>query len=253
MNTPKATNFSGDTSPVKTQTMKIIGILSGSGPSAGAAIENDMLHYLQNKYKAVDDLDYPDYILYNKPLRGFWVTWIERPDLVEEDFVNAMKKLNNMGAEVIGIACNTLHELLSKVEKDLDARVINMIHETCKQTKELDNILVLCSESTTKSAMYENYLKNIMKKQKVRTLHGEYQKQVDEVIEAAMWWTQSQEHKDIINKIIEYYQSQWTVDAVILWCTELPLAYSQEDHTLPVISSNQTLAQTLVESAKDNY
>ncbi len=246
----KATDYSNESTPVREQEMKIIWILSWSWPEAWVAITNEIHWYLQDKYGAVDDLDYPDYILYNKPLRGFWVTWIERPELVEQDFVEAMKKLDWMWAEVIWIACNTLHALLEKVESSLDAEVVHMVHETCKEVDQYDNILVLCSATTTRTQLYEWYLKEVMWKSNVLTLQWDSQKIVDDVIESAMWWNQSQKEIDAINKVIAEYESKWDVDAVILWCTELPLAYSEENCHLPVASSNNVLAKRLVERAK---
>jgi len=245
-----ASNFSDEKTPIKEQEMKLIWILSWSWPEAGLAITQEMHEYLQWEYNAVDDLDYPDYILYNKPLRGFWVTWIEQPELVEEDFISSMKKLDSMWAEIIWIACNTLHWLLDKVEDQLDAKVINMIHETCNSIWDKDNVLVLCSASTTKMGMYEKYLKDVLKKENVLTLSWENQDKIDEVIESAMGWNQWQAEIDAVNTVISSYESEWSLDAVILGCTELPLAYSQKDSNLYVTSSNNVLAKTLVEEAK---
>ena len=246
----KVINFSDENNTIKEQEMKVIWILSWSWPEAGLAITQEVHEYLQVKYGAVDDLHYPDYILYNKPLRGFGVTWIEQPKLVEEDFVNAMKRLDNMWAEIIGIACNTLHGLLHKVEDQLDAQVVHLIHETCSSVWDKDNVLVLCSASTTKMWMYEKYLKETLWKKNVIVLSWENQQKIDDVIKSVMWWNQWKKEVDIVNEVIARYQEIWEVDAVILWCTELPLAYSAYDTEIFVASSNNVLARKLVEEAK---
>ena len=228
----------------------MIWILSWSGPEAGLAITKEMHVYLQKEYNAIDDMDYPDYVLYNKPLKWFGVTWVENRELVERDFIEAMQSLENMGASVIRIACNTLHTFCDKLSLELQSKVVHMVHETCKATIEYENILVLCSATTTKSKLYESYLKNSLGKKNILTLEWKNQETIDDVIESVMWGNNWPKEVDAITHLIKSYEDNWRVGAVILWCTELPLAYTQSDSHLPIISSNQILAKWLIEKSK---
>lgn len=192
----------------------------------------------------------PDYVLYNKPLEGFGVTGVEHPAIVKQEFINAIHALDGMWAEIIWVACNTLHTFFPAIEETINAELVHMIHETCCAVEEYDNILVLCSDTTTKTQLYESYLTKTLHKKHVLTLDGKAQKKIDNVIEAVMGNNQWAQEIDTINQIIKQYQSQWPVDAVILGCTELPLAYWQSDCMLPLASSNTVLAKLLVEKAR---
>lgn len=85
---------------------------------------------MQTQYGATQDGDYPDYVLYNKPLQGFDETGIVDHNLVQSSFTSAMQDLFSMGVSIVGVACNTLHILLDHVVIPPHVRFVHMVEST---------------------------------------------------------------------------------------------------------------------------
>src|SRR6187402_3337971 len=87
---------------------KVIGIVGGMGPQAGAALFNDILR----QTNAMTDQQHLSTILMSFPGDiADRTAFLEGEPVVNPAFVIAqvIKKLENAGAEIIGMACNTSH------------------------------------------------------------------------------------------------------------------------------------------------
>lgn len=104
-------------------TPKPIGIVGGAGPFAGLNLLNRLFSLAQTKYGCVDDKDFPLVILYSFPFSDMLS---EKRDegRVREELSRTIGNLRAAGAELVAIACNTLHAFLSE-EKGLIRMPLN--------------------------------------------------------------------------------------------------------------------------------
>ena len=129
---------------------KIIGILGGAGPLATAKFFSDVISICQTKYKAEQDTDFPIVYLYNMPMDGFDETGFSNPDLVKEQLICGVKKLESWGADFVVLPCNTIHHFVNEMRNEISIPIISIIESTISVVKNsgFNKIGVLSSAST---------------------------------------------------------------------------------------------------------
>lgn len=229
----------------------MIGILSWSGPEAWLDFVREVHKFLQERYNASDDKDYPRYILYNRPLEWFWTTGIVDRDVLIEDYRYALGELNDMGVDSIVIACNTLHLLLDDIDEGIRAKIISIIDVVADSIVHSGDILMLCSHTSRDLALYDDKLiasgvRNVI------YVDDNEQALIDQWIYAAMWAKNIKKHRDIIEKIMLRYCQKYDISAIVLWCTEIPLLISDNscDWT-PIMNATKILAEHVVQVTKE--
>lgn len=221
----------------------VIGILWWSWPEAGLYITHLLHLYLQETYHASEDGEYPDYILYNKPLAWFGVTGVVDEQIVIAAFKEAITTLIHMWATIIGVACNTLHLYREYLQIPPGIILCNLVDVCVQEIGERDgNVLILSSETTTKTGLYAKKIPKSI------SLLAKHQTIINGIIQKVMWNTHCKKENDLINEVIKYYQQVYNIQYVIVWCTELPLAFSHNTTGVPVLDANRILAKTLVET-----
>lgn len=225
---------------------KTIGVLGGMGPEASANLYSKIIKYSQNKYGAVQDSDYPPIIIYSLPMTGFDETGIVDEDLVKKQLIVAVKKLEDAGSDMIIIACNTVHVFYPEMQAVVKIPIFNIVEETRKKVveQEYKKVGLFASESTTKLKLYQKKFaeKNI----EVIQPDNEQQKILNKVIERVMGGHQNSE--DIINlkDIARDYLKQGA-EAIVLGCTEIPLAINQTHTDIKLFDTMETIVQAAVD------
>ena len=222
--------------------IKTIGILGGMGPLATANLFNKIIKISQEKYHATQDTDFPPMFVYSLPLVGFDETGLTDPNLVKDQLVAGVKKLELAGSDFIIIACNSVHYFIEDMRKSISIPIISMIQETAKQAKLLNykRVGVICSESTSSLRVYEDELKNLS----IDTvkLESSEQKTVNAIILKVMAGQNGEKEKNELRNIIENMIKK-EAEGIILGCTEIPLAITQLDTSIKVFDSNQVIAE----------
>jgi aspartate racemase len=98
--------------------MKKIGIIGGVGPQATAYIYEKLIASAQKNHGAVDNADYPDVLIASVPVPDFISS---KKDLEEAKrmLIEAAKGLERAGCQALCIGSNTVHILLSDLEKEV--------------------------------------------------------------------------------------------------------------------------------------
>lgn len=201
---------------------KIIGIIGGMGPLAScdlyrkiimnteASCDSDHLHVIIDSNTKIPDRT--DAILYHgkSPL----------PMLIE-----SARKLEQMGAEIIIIACNTSHFFIDELRESIHCEVISIIEAVFEEVKrkKLQSISLFATEGTAKTGIYQRVFKegNL----KLRVSDDEEQRIVTDVIyNGIKEGNYEYDGTAFQNLIIK--QSLEGEQAFILGCTELPIAVS---------------------------
>ena len=223
---------------------KTIGILGGMGPEASANIYREIIGLAQKEFGAAQDKDYPPIVIYSLPLVDFDETGFSNLETVKRQLIGGVKKLENAGSDFIIIACNTVYYFFDQLQSVIHIPIIDITKEVIRQINS-DNIKkvgIISSESTKKLKIYTA---------KLKAADLEYietddlqQKAVNEIILKVMKGINGIEEEKEIEKIILGFKNHGA-QAVILACTELPLAFRHKSFAgIKIYSTNMIMAET---------
>lgn len=239
---------------------KIIGIVGGVGPY----VDIDLVKKIRTQTNAKTDQEHLSIALLSFPRE------IEdRTDFIlgkakinpALPICDVISKLEEVGAEVIGIPCNTAHapQIFREIEEELNKRgskvkLVNMVEESVLFISEnyasIKRVGILGTKGTYKSKVYEDILK--VHNFQVVMPDAIFIDIVNDVIYNSLYGLKvlSSPVSDMaMEKITEAidHLSEKGAEAVILGCSELPLAISDilvKDVIL--IDPNLILARSLI-------
>lgn len=223
-----------------------IGILSGLGPLAGEDVLAKALDYAATRYGAVEDVDYPDVVLVSHGIESFDMTGDVSNGLLAELLV-LVAELDTHHPCVIGVACNTAHLFLDELRRRSRAPIVDLIGEVARVAAEAGEEYLLLSSSTTRSTgLYRQALER--RGVRFHEVSSGEQAVVDEIVHHVM-----AHELEIAGTAIRHLIDNWKTSpytAVIAGCTELPMAFAHSGlaHRIPIIDSNQVLAELLVDA-----
>ncbi len=225
---------------------KIIRVLGGMGPGASASLYNKIIEYSQYKYGAVQDVDYPPIIIYSLPLVGFDETGIVDEMLVKDQLVSGVKKLESAGCDIIIIACNTVHAYYEEMQVAVNIPILNIIEKTRERVVEsgYKKVGLLASESTNKLQLYQKKFSSVGIK--IISPNKSQQNVINNVIKQVMGGNQGVEDVIVLKGIIRDYLKQGA-EAVILGCTEIPLAINQVDTDVELFDATKAIVELSVD------
>jgi aspartate racemase len=130
--------------------------------------------------------------------------------------LNSAKQLEKAGADFIVIPCNTLHEILPLLKREIKIPFLDLIEETAKILESFDKIGILSSKRTKESKIYDNILKNVQ----ILYPNKEEQNSISEIILRIINNTSTREDKILIDKIILGLKEKGA-EKIVLACTDL--------------------------------
>lgn len=245
----------------------MIGIVGGVGPYAGI----DLLKKIYDNTIANSDQEHLDTVLLSMPssindrTEYLQNTKIDNP---ANALATLLLKLEKMGATVAGIPCNTAHVkeifdvILQKINNEnSNIKVLNMIQETILFLNQnypyIIRVGVLSTTGTYKSGVYSDAL-----------MHNNYEAILptieiqEELIHPAIYNStfgiKSQSnpvHPKAIENLLQgiSYLKKKGAQAVILGCTEIPLAIPQKEiDGVVTIDPTNVLARALIKNYSPN-
>lgn len=214
---------------------KTIGIIGGMGPNASARLYELIIHKAQDHYQASKNSAYPHVLIDSIPVPEF----ISSKPTVEAKRMlgESIDRLYKAGSSYIGIACNTAHLLLPKLQKHT-VSIVHMPEEVALYTSQRGyrSATPLATSSTLGSQIYHQALSWYGVSLKVPSHQYQIDQHIRDIIAGS---------KKGIHKINKYIEGMPSTNAIILGCTELSLAGSQLNKP-NIISSLDILADTLL-------
>ena len=196
---------------------KTIGVLGGMGPEATAKMYKDMIELCQEKYGAVQD-----------------------NDLVYKQLISGIKKLEAFGADVIVIACNTVHYFIDEMRANVKIPILSMIDESVKKIQHdcHKKVALFASETTLNYGLYVDGMLSkgislILPKQE------DYKIMTNAILFVMSGKNKNKEFIELVN--------QSEADVILLGCTELPLAISESDTSKKLYDSSKILAEAVLD------
>lgn len=221
---------------------KTIGVLGGMGAAASADFYKQLVEIAQKKYGAQNDDDFPPMWIYNLPVKDFNEKGFVNPASVKKQLIKSAQMLEKAGSDFITIPCNTVHYFYKEIQDAVKIPVLNILDITVSAVKKsgFKKISLLNSLSTKNYKLYENAFKSQGITACVTT--KEEQKKVNKTIGNVISGSQGKNDIAQLSKIIARHKKDGA-QAVVLGCTELPLAFSQKNSKLKVFNTTALLAE----------
>lgn len=228
---------------------KQIGILGGMGPEA----TSELFSLIIKNTEAQNDQDHIPVVIFNNPKipdRSMYILG-KGPSPVKM-LVEEALKLEQMGADIILIPCNTAHFFLKQLEEKVHVPIIDMIKETARYVlykyPEIKKHGLLSTAGIYKTAIYKKAFKDISleiinpdtlyQQQNMTAIYGK------NGIKAGF--------KTVPRKIL--LQSVANLEkkgagAIISGCTEISLVIKQSHINIPLINTLKILALKSIQLA----
>ena len=223
---------------------KTVGIIGGMGPGATALLFQKIIDHTDEKM----DAEHIHILIDNRPSNPDRTAAIlNRDDTPVRKICESGKRLEEMGAELIAIPCNTSHYFYPYIQENLDVPVINMLEETAKECKKLGfaSVGVLATTGTKNTGIYEQALS-------AQGLQTIYPDEAGQEVLMSIIYDYVKAGKPVTGEIfkeqLEDMESKGA-QAFVLGCTELPIVFSDGDMGRKFIDSLDILAKKTVEMA----
>lgn len=225
------------------KTQGIIAILGGMGPEASARLLNMLVEKSARDFGAKNGDDFPEVIVDSIPVADF-ISDKKNLSIASLELRNRIKKLNRFNPSCFGIACNTAHVLLPKLETVAKAPFISIIEEVASEVAGcvITKVGLLSSPMTIKTKLFEEALaKNGIK---IVVPSESQQAQIEKIIRRVIAHDVRVSDKATLVTIANSLREKGA-EGIILGCTELPLVFPK-NFSLPVFDSLEILAESLL-------
>lgn len=197
---------------MKSNKPKPIGILGGAGPLAGAFLLDRVLSLCGSIYGCYKDADFPKVWLLSFPFSEM-LTPVMDAAQVRRELSSCLCELRKNGAEVIAIACNTLHAFLNDDEDQSDLIHLPRVLASEISFSEPSSIpLVLCTSTSVRFGLHKRFFPCTYP-------DSQTQEHVDRIIDQIL---RGADKGVIVQDLLTILEDQ-TARTMILGCTELSL------------------------------
>lgn len=229
----------------KTNSNKKIGIIGGVGPQATQFIYEKIIELSQSKYGAKNNNDYPQILIESVPVPDF-ISDTSQIEIAKEMLAKSVQSLTRAGATRLCIGSNTVHILLEDLKKSTEVEFISMIELVAKKCVKdgFNKVGLLGTPVLVKSGLYDQELKN-SGIELVLPTEDEIEiadSIIRDVLAGRKAFNKKQEYIAALNDLFSR-----GAQAIILGCTELPLAINYEALGNKTISSDEVLAEGIVD------
>ena len=207
---------------------KTIGILGGMGPAA----TSDLMMKIIDMTAADTDQDHIPMLIDSNTRISDRTAAIEgKGESPVPEMLASARKLEMAGADFIIIPCNTAHFFLPEIEGEINIPFLSMPLETARLLKQsgVKSAAVLATRGTYLSGLYDKILDSMG----IQTLNpdAEQQKTIMSLIYDYIKKGVTEPAKLPLDEIIEITEDLKSrgAEALLLACTELPLAFEIMD------------------------
>ncbi len=225
---------------------KIVGIIGGMGPEATA----DFYMRLVKRTPAGRDQDHLHVIMDGNPaIPDRTESYLNESTATMDAVVESALRLEQMGAELLTMPCNSAHIWYDGIISQLTVPLINMVEEVFAAIREsgLRTVGLLGTAGALQSGLYERYAGDV----NLMVPTDDEREHIHRAIYAVKAGARPDEGtgKRTLLEIITGYRERGA-EGVILGCTETPLLVSQKDMPeFPVFDSTDILVEATFQQA----
>jgi len=163
---------------------------------------------------------------------------------IAELLIEAARKLEKAGAEMVMFCANTPHKVYDMVEFEINTPILHIADATAEAIKSA-NIKKVCFLGT-KYSMVENFVTQRISDKGIEILTPKKENMIDEIHriihEELTYENIIPQSKDYILSIIQSFIDEG-VEGVVLGCTELPLMIKKNDLQIPIFDTTEIHAE----------
>jgi aspartate racemase len=226
---------------------RIIGIIGGMGPGATADLFSEIIRLTP----ARRDQEHLRVLIYSNPKIPDRTRAIlgkgkdPLPALIE-----TARALERAGAGILVMPCNAAHHFLPRLQARIQTPILSMIKETCVEiclrVPEVKSVGLLAATGTIRSRVYHQEFARAGLEVLVPDARGQ------ERVHSAIWQVKAGKRGKSVQHTFESIGAKLSnrgAGAVILGCTEIPLAFAPDNVDYITVNSTQVLAQAAVDWA----
>lgn len=221
---------------------KAIGIIGGMGPMATC---NLMEKIIRHTDADCDQEHIHIYVDCNTNIPDRTAAILKHGDDPIPEMIKSAHRLQFMGASVLIMPCNTAHYFLPQLKAHVDIPILNMLQETATYLREqgFQTVAVLATDGTIETKLYDKALKQ----EGITPLYPDPQEQalVMSLIYDCVKAGKACPYPEKVIRMCEHLASQGA-QALILGCTELPIAFSAIPVSTKTIDPTEILAKAAV-------
>ena len=224
---------------------KKIGIIGGMGPLATC----DLMKKIISNTDAHRDQDYIQiFVDCNTLVPDRTAAILHNGDDPLPELVKSALKLQNMGADYLIMACNTVHYFRDRVQGFVDIPIVDMPLETARYIKGMgiDQVGVVATAGTLKSGIYQKALE----KADVNAIYPDAE-DTELIMHLIYGCVKAGRPVDVSEEALEMIQRMTDkgAQALVLGCTELPIAFEQINTDVMTVDPTEIVARRLVSLA----
>src|SRR3989344_5219726 len=138
---------------------KRIGVLGGIGPEATGEFYHKLIRGLQEKGLIKTNRDFPQIIINSIPAPELIYDKISNAEL--QPYIDGLEELDEFGVDFIVMVCNTIHLYYSRLQKEINTPLLDLVGELKEllKRKEVKSTLIIGTPNTIKQGLYR--FKNI--------------------------------------------------------------------------------------------
>lgn len=218
--------------------MKKIGLVGGIGPASTVEYYLGIIKKCRIEQRGNV---YPEIVIDSVNMLSHDKVLAENDyDKLAHYLLRSLSNLKAAGAELAAITANTEHIVWNMVHSKFPLPVISIVEATIREIKRkgFKNVLVFGTMFTLKSRLYENALN----KQGITAIipSGNDISTIDSLIYPNMEnGIIIPADKQKLIKMAEKYISEKNADSILLGCTELPLAITYCDVSVPILNTTE--------------
>ncbi len=218
--------------------MKKIGLVGGIGPASTVEYYLGIIKKCRIEQRGNV---YPEIVIDSVNMLSHDKVLAENDyDKLAHYLLRSLSNLKAAGAELAAITANTEHIVWNMVHSKFPLPVISIVEATIREIKRkgFKNVLVFGTMFTLKSRLYENALN----KQGITAIipSGNDISTIDSLIYPNMEnGIIIPADKQKLVKMAEKYISEKNADSILLGCTELPLAITYCDVSVPILNTTE--------------
>jgi aspartate racemase len=227
------------------QINKKVGIIGGVGPQATQFIYEKIIEFSQSKYEARNNDDYPKILIESVPVPDF-ISDTGQIEIAKKMLLESAQNLVKAGATKLCIGSNTVHILLDDLRKSTTVEFLSMVELVAKKcaSQGLRKVGILGTPVLLKSGIYEQELRKhgidlVLPTAEEIAISDSI---IRDVLAGHKAYDKKQEYIKALNDL--FHRGS---EAIILGCTELPLAINYEALGDRTISSDEVLAEGIVD------
>lgn len=227
--------------------MKTIGIIGGMSYESS-------IHYYERINNQVNKLagglTCAKMIIYNVNFEDIRKLMLSNEwDKIGIELSTIARALENVGADYIVIATNTMHKLADYIQSQINIPLIHIadcVADKCKESN-IFNVGLL----GTKYTMVEDFLKNRLRDNGLTVTTPQNEEDIneidriifDELCKGEIKGSSREYYISVINNMIQ----QNNIKGVILGCTEIEMLVNQSDLDIPIFDTTQSHIDSIVD------